>query len=72
MAGLLVDELLTITDKEVFDAYQCAPLKLKVDILLYILQLAKFLGANAYQACVWCEIQGNVDLCFRAYMIDCV
>ena len=61
---ILVDELLAISNKEVFDAYQRAPFKLKAEILMYVLDypgLAKvfnILGANAYQACAWCEIEG--------------
>lgn len=63
--SILVDELLSITNKEVFDAYVCAPFKMKVDILLYILdypaigKVFNVMGANAYQACAWCEIEGN-------------
>lgn len=65
--GILVDELLTITNKEVYDAYQCAPFTMKVDILLYIMdypgigKVFNVMGANAYQACAWCEIQGNYN-----------
>ena len=62
---ILVDELLTITSKQIFDAYQGAPFTMKVDILLYILdypgigKVFNVMEANAYQACAWCEIQGN-------------
>ena len=61
---ILVDELLAISNKEVFDAYQGAPFKLKADILMYVLdypglgKVFNVLGANAYQACAWCEIEG--------------
>lgn len=62
---ILVDELLSITNKQVYDAYQCAPFRIKVDILLFIMdypgigKVFNVMGANAYQACAWCEIQGN-------------
>ena len=41
--SVLVDELLEITNKVVFDSYQNAPFNLKVDILLY-LWIIKVLG----------------------------
>lgn len=62
---ILVDEILTITNKQVFDAYHQAPFTMKVDVLLYVLdypaigKVFNVMGANAYQACMWCEIQGN-------------
>ena len=62
---ILVDELLTITNQTLYDAYQGASFQLKVNVLLYILNypgIAKVfntMGANAYQACAWCEIQGK-------------
>lgn len=65
--SILVDELLSITNQLVFDAYQGAPFKLKVDILLHILdypgigKVFNVMGANAYQACVWCEIKGKLE-----------
>ena len=69
--SILVDELLSITNKEVSDAYQDAPFKMKVDILMYILdypgisKVFNVMGANAYKACAWCELQGMVWLCVR-------
>ena len=61
--SILVDELLAITNKEVFDAYQDAPFTLKVNVLLYVLdypgisKVFKIKGANAYQGCAWCELE---------------
>lgn len=34
---ILVDELLAISNKEVYDAYQGAPFTLKAEILMYVL-----------------------------------
>ena len=65
---ILVDELLSLSNKIVFDAYQGAPFQLKVDILMYVLdypgisKVFNVLGANAYQACAWCQIQGKKSL----------
>lgn len=67
---ILVDEILAISNKEVFDAYQGAPFKLKTQILMYVLDytgLAKVfnvLGVNAYQARAWSEIEGTCNICF--------
>ena len=63
--SVLVDELLEITNKVVFDSYQNAPFNLKVDILLYILdykgvgKVFNLMGPNAYQACAWCDLEGK-------------
>ena len=62
---ILVDELLSITNKNMFDAYQGASFQFKANVLLYILDypgIAKVfnvMGANAYQAYAWCEIEGK-------------
>ena len=61
--SILVDELLTITNKEMFDAYQGAPFNLKVDILMYVLdypgigKVFNVMGANSYQACVCANLK---------------
>ena len=71
---ILVDELLSISNKEVFDAYQGAPFKLKAEILMYVLdypglsKVFNVLGANAYQACAWCEIEGT--WCLFYYVVQ--
>ena len=70
---ILVDELLAISNKETFDAYQNAPFKLKADILMYVLdypglgKVFNVLGANAYQACAWCEIEGMFNLVYLQF-----
>lgn len=46
--SILVDELLSITNKEVFDAYQDAPFKMKVDILMYILDYQQWKQKQGY------------------------
>ncbi len=74
---ILVDELLSITNQILFDAYQGASFQLKVNVLLYILDypgIAKVfnvMGANAYQACAWCEIQGKRLMCKLLYQLYC-
>lgn len=67
--NVLVDELLEITNKVVFDSYQNAPFNLKVDILPYIMdykgigKIFSLMGPNAYQACAWCELEGMMKEC---------
>ena len=77
---ILVDELLAISNKEMFDAYQGAraPFNLKVDILMYVLdypgisKVFNILGANAYQACAWCEIEGkHIFIGMHLYVLLC-
>ena len=76
---VLVDELLSITNEILFDAYQGASFQLKVNVLLYILDypgIAKVfnvMGANAYQACAWCEIQGKrlATACILVILLYC-
>jgi len=73
--SILVDELLAITNKKVLDAYQDAPFTLKVNVLLYVLdypgisKVFKIKGANAYQGCAWCELEGTsyVHICIQNY-----
>ena len=66
--SVLVDKLLEITNKVVFDSYQNAPFNLKVDILLYILdykgvgKVFNLMGPNAYQACAWCDLEGKTRI----------
>ena len=62
--SILVDEMLELTNKKIFDAYQQATFTLKIDILLYVLDypgISKVFntkGSNAYQGCTWCELEG--------------
>lgn len=60
-----IDELLQLSDNKVlFDAYQGAPFKVKVEILLYVLdhpglgKILKMSGSGAYKGCLWCDIKG--------------
>lgn len=61
---ILVDELISLSDAMIYDAYQQATFQLKVEILLHILDypgIAKVFnihGAGAYHACAWCDIRG--------------
>ena len=62
---VLVDKLLQLSSTTtIHDAHTNAPFKLKVEILLYILDypaLGKVLhmsGTGAYKGCTWCDIKG--------------
>ena len=63
--SVVVDELLTVTNQVIFDAYANAPFRLKLEILMYVLdyqgigKVFNVMEANAYQGCMWCEIQGT-------------
>lgn len=60
---LLVDELLELSSKTVYDAYSKAPFQFKCEVLSYVLdypgvgKVFNVLGSGAYKACAWCEIQ---------------
>lgn len=60
---MLVDELLQLSGKQIFDAYKQAPFEFKVEVLSYILdypgvgKVFNVLGSGAYKACAWCQIQ---------------
>lgn len=62
---ILVDEILSLTNMKVYDAYSMAPFNLKVEILLHVLdypglgKLFHAMGSGAYQGCLWCEQQGK-------------
>ena len=61
---ILVDELISLTNAEMYDAYKQANFNLKVEILLYVLDypgLGKVFnihGAGSYKGCLWCVIKG--------------
>ena len=61
---VLVDELITLSNAALFDAYQQATFQLKVEILLHILYypgIAKVFNVastGAYKGCAWCDIRG--------------
>lgn len=56
---ILVDELLGLSNKTMFDAYRNAPFQLKVQLFMFILDypgIGRVMGSGAYQGCAWCEI----------------
>ena len=61
-----VDELLKLSNLDLYDAYKAEPFKLKVEILLYVLdypgigKVFRMSGSGAYKGCVWCEIKGEI------------
>ena len=61
---LIVDELLSLADITLFDAYKGAPFKVKVELMLYILdypgvcKIFNVSGSGAYKGCMWCDIKG--------------
>lgn len=63
-----VDELLKLSNLNFYDAYKVEPFKLKVEILLYVLdypgigKVFRMSGSGAYKGCVWCEIKGKAIL----------
>lgn len=66
---ILVDEMLPLSNQQLYDSYRKAPFMLKVDILLYILDYPGInkvfgtMGSGAYQGCSWCEIEGMSFSC---------
>ncbi len=70
---IVVDEILSLSNKKVYNAYTSAPLELKVHILLYVLdypaigKVFNTLGSGAYQGCMWCEIQGELLIIIVVY-----
>ena len=72
-----VDELLGLANRQVYDAYQRASFSMKVELLLYILDypaignVFNVMGSGAYQACVWCEVQGyKLSMCIYSSCIE--
>ena len=62
---LVVDELLYLSNRTMYDSYQQAPFKVKVDILIFILdypgigKVMNVTGSGSYSGCVWCDIHGK-------------
>ena len=62
---LVVDELLYLSNRTMYDSYQQAPFKVKVDILIFILdcpgigKVMNATGSGSCRGCVWCDIQGK-------------
>ena len=63
---VLVDELLSLSNYKIYDAYRQAEVNLKVEILFYVLdylgvgKLFNLNGAEAYKGCLWCDVKGNI------------
>ena len=63
---IVVDEILSLSSRSMYDAYREAPFSLKVDILYYTLdypgigKVFNTMGSGAYQACVWCDLNGKL------------
>ena len=61
---ILVDELLYLTKCKIVDAYQKAPVDIKIKVLLYVLDypgLCKVFnqqGSGGLSGCYWCHIRG--------------
>ena len=62
---VLVDELISLSHRKLYDTYQQAEFELKVEVLQFILDypgIAKVFninGAGAYKGCAWCNIRGR-------------
>ncbi len=63
---LVVDELLYLSSRKLYDSYQQAPFTVKVNILIYILdypgigKVMSVTGSGSYSGCVWCDISGKL------------
>ena len=61
---VVVDELPSLANVKMFDAYKQASFHLKIDLLLYIFdypgigKVFNITGSGAYKGCAWCEIKG--------------
>ena len=68
---LLVDELLQLSDKSVYDSYSKAPFLFKCEMLSYVLdypgvgKVFNVLGSGSYRACAWCEIQDKYCMSYK-------
>ena len=62
---VVVDEILELSGKQIYDAYQDCMFDLQIQILLYVLdypglgKVLKLSGSGAYKGCVWCDIDGK-------------
>lgn len=62
---VVVDELLTLSGSQFYDAFRKAPFTFKVQVLNYVLdypglnKVFSAVGANALQGCMWCEMRGK-------------
>ena len=73
---ILVDELLEFSNSTIFDAFQHAPFKAKVEILLHILdypgicKVMSIVGSGGINGCMFCDLKGihNHDLQKTVYL----
>lgn len=62
---IVVDELLSLSNRKMLDAYQSAPFELKLELFMFVLDYAgigkvfNVMGSGAYQGCAWCEESGK-------------
>ena len=55
--SILVDELLSLSNRKLFDAYQNAPFQLKLEVFMFVLEypgigkVFNVMGSGAYQGC---------------------
>jgi len=61
---ILVNEILELTDIQMYDAHQGSTFNFRAEILSYVLdypgvgKLFKVCGSGAYKGCAWCDIKG--------------
>lgn len=64
---IVVDELLSLSNKRLFDAYHNAPFYLKVQIFMYVIdypgigKVFNVVGSGGYMGCAWCEVRGKFE-----------
>ena len=62
---VVVDEILSLSNKTLYDSYTRAPFQVKLHLMLYVLdypgvcKVFNTLGSGAYQGCMWCSMQGK-------------
>ena len=63
---VLIDELLSLTESNIYDAYSNAPFKMKLHIMSYVLdypgigKVFRTMGSGAYFGCMWCDLKGTL------------
>ena len=61
-----MDELLSLSNYNIYDAKRQAEFNLKDEILFYVLdypgvgKLFNLNGAGEYKGCLWCDVKGNI------------
>ncbi len=72
---MFVDEILSLQDAQLYDAYRKANFNLKVSVLLYILdypgigKVFNVHGAGSYMGCLWCDIKGKYSSGYNDHAI---